>query len=69
MLQFSGLHHEDLRFYKEDRCLVRASLTADDRVVFKRGMNYPFADLRDEVPRRSGVETQRMMTAVPCSHL
>lgn len=69
MLQFAGLARGELRFYKPDRCLVATSYEPEtNRILYKRGMHYAFASLRDEVPRESGVETQRMMPPVPCRH-
>lgn len=47
MLAFMNYGAVDLRFYLPDRCLVRAANTDAGDPPFRRGMNWPFASLRD----------------------
>jgi len=58
MCQFVGLSELQLRMYRPDRCLGRAVKKDDNPIPFRRGLNYPFADLRDRVER--SMDTRRM---------
>ncbi len=51
MPEFMGLGNLDVRMYLPDRCLARAEKTSDQPIAFRRGLNYPFPDLRDASPR------------------
>ena len=50
MLEFMGYVDRDVRFYRSDHCLARAT-RSDVEIPFKRGLNWPFDNLRDTVPR------------------
>jgi 2-polyprenyl-3-methyl-5-hydroxy-6-metoxy-1,4-benzoquinol methylase len=47
MCEFMGLSDVEVRRYWPGRCLARARKTSDEPIRFRRGMNYPFTDLRD----------------------
>ena len=51
MCEFMGFEKPDVRFYVEGRCLARAVRPAEPRVPFKRGMNWRFESLKDDVRR------------------
>jgi SAM-dependent methyltransferase len=55
MCEFMGLSEVEVRMYWPDRCLARARKTSDEPITFKRGLNYPFADLRDGVRRHMDI--------------
>lgn len=65
LCEFSGLSRPEVRFYTNQRCLARAIKPADPKLPFKRGMNWPFADRRDEVPR---TVDHAVLTPDPCDH-
>jgi tRNA (mo5U34)-methyltransferase len=65
MCEFTGYERPEVRFYNPQRCLARAVKKAEAQIPFKRGLNWPFMDLRDEQPRALYHEG---MTAVPCEH-
>jgi SAM-dependent methyltransferase len=50
MLHFMGYENAEVRFYKANVCLARASTTGRD-IPFKRGLNWPFENIRDAVAR------------------
>lgn len=50
MLEATGFSEIDIRFYRPGRCLVRATKTGDP-IVNKRGINWTFDSLDDEVTR------------------
>ncbi len=51
MSEFMGFEAGDVRFYKPDRCLMRAVKTEDEEIPFKRGLNWEFDDLADATSR------------------
>ncbi len=51
MCEFMGLSEVEVKMYWPDRCLARAKKLSEDPIPFRRGLNYPFDDLRDAVPR------------------
>lgn len=51
MCEFMGLSDVEIRVYRPRRCLARARKANDERIAFRRGMNYAFDDLRDDTPR------------------
>jgi SAM-dependent methyltransferase len=55
MCEFMGLAEVEVRMYWPDRALARAKKLSDDPITFKRGLNYPFTDLRDGVARHMDV--------------
>lgn len=58
MCEFAGLERPEVRFYEPGRCLARAAKPADGPsggVPFKRGMHWPFDDLRDSSDRQLDV--------------
>jgi SAM-dependent methyltransferase len=50
MLEAAGFSKIDIRFYRPGRCLVRATRTGDP-IVNKRGLNWAFDSLDDDVER------------------
>ena len=65
MCEFTGYERPEVRFYEERRCLARAVKKAEGQILFKRGLNWPFPDLRDEQPRTLD---PAVMTPLPCQH-
>ena len=65
MCEFAGLSRPEVRFYTPVRCLARAIKPKNSRLLFKRGMNWPFSDLQDEVPRTLDPS---VMAPAPCDH-
>lgn len=57
MCQFMGFEGTDLFFYYDNRCLVRTTRSDANEITFKRGMNWPFEDLRDGARREFGLRT------------
>jgi SAM-dependent methyltransferase len=51
MCEFMGLSEVEVRMYWPDRCFARASKPSEEPIRFRRGINYPFADLRDAEQR------------------
>ncbi len=47
MCEFMGLSDVEVRMYWPGRCFARAKKGSDEPIRFRRGMNYPFTDLRD----------------------
>jgi len=45
--EFMGLSGFEFQFYRPDRCLAIARKTEDSQIPFRRGLNYPFSELRD----------------------
>jgi SAM-dependent methyltransferase len=62
MCEFMGFEKPDVRFYVEGRCLARAVRPANPRVPFKRGMNWHFESLKDDVGRPTD---HRLMAPAP----
>lgn len=58
MCEFMGLDRVQVRMFRPDRCLARAEKTGSGPILFRRGLNYPFDDLRDAAPR--SMDTSRM---------
>ncbi len=58
MCEFMGLDRVEVRMFRPDRCLARAEKTQAGPILFRRGLNYPFEDLRDASPR--SMDTSRM---------
>ena len=56
MCQFMGLSDVEVRMYWPDRCFARGRKTGDKPIRFRRGMNYPFTDLRDAEGRATDLE-------------
>lgn len=52
MCEFMGLAEVEVRQFLPDRALARAKKKDDAPILFRRGLNYHFTDLRDSVPRR-----------------
>jgi SAM-dependent methyltransferase len=50
MCEFMGYANCDVRFYEPTNCLARAVRHETD-ITFKRGLNWPFDDIRDARPR------------------
>lgn len=50
MLQFMSYDQVEIRFYCEDRCMVRARNAGGDP-PFRRGLNWKFDSLKDRQPR------------------
>lgn len=65
MCEFTGYSRPEVRFYAPQRCLARAIKPAAAQIIFKRGLNWSFPDLRDEQPRTLDAA---VMTAIPCQH-
>jgi len=65
MCEFAGLSRPEVRFYTPVRCLARAIKPPNSRLLFKRGMTWPFSDLQDEVPRTLDPS---VMAPAPCDH-
>ena len=51
MCRFMGLSDVEVKMFWPGRCLARARKLDDAEITFRRGLNYPFADLRDLRPR------------------
>lgn len=51
MCRYMGYEGAELRFYKPDRCLVRARRDLRETIPFRRGMHWDFAALDDERER------------------
>lgn len=51
MCEFMGLSEVEVRMYWPDRCFARARKLSEEPIRFRRGINYPFTDLRDAEPR------------------
>ncbi len=64
MCEFAGFPPQ-VRFYMAGRCLVRAVKPPGARLQFRRGLNLPFANRLDEVPRPMD---QSIMSPAPCKH-
>lgn len=63
--EHAGFARPDVAFYQPGRALARATKPAEPRVPFTRGVNYPFADRRDEAER--SLDPQ-LMAPAPCRH-
>jgi len=50
MCDFMGFEDTEIRFYNDNRCLVRTVRASQD-IPFKRGLNWRFDSLRDVYPR------------------
>jgi len=50
MCEFTGFKRPEIRFYIGNRCLAR-TVRAEERIPFKRGINWKFDSLRDERPK------------------
>jgi SAM-dependent methyltransferase len=62
MCEFMGFEKPDVRFYVGSRCLARAVRPADPKVPYKRGMNWRFESLRDDLHRPTDY---RVMSPAP----
>jgi len=51
MCEFMGLSEVEVRMYWPGRCFARARKPSEEPIRFRRGINYPFADLRDAEQR------------------
>lgn len=65
LCEHAGVGRADVRFYQPGRALARAVKPAGATVPFKRGLQWDFPDLRDEVPR--GLDPS-VMAPAPCRH-
>lgn len=65
LCEFSGLSRPEVRFYTPGRCLARAEKKRETKIMFKRGMNWPFLNLHDEAPRSLD---PTIMSPAPCDH-
>ncbi len=50
MANFMGFENVEVRFYEPTNCLAKMTSTGKD-IPFRRGLNWPFDNLRDTVPR------------------
>jgi 2-polyprenyl-3-methyl-5-hydroxy-6-metoxy-1,4-benzoquinol methylase len=57
MCEFMGLSEVEVKMYLPDRCVARARKLSDEPIPFRRGLSYPFEDLRDARPRTMDVGT------------
>ena len=57
MCDFMGFRDTEVRFYETERCLARCVRSEDDEIPYRRGLNWPFGNLRDghERPLDPGV--------------
>ncbi len=51
MCEFMGFGETELRFYRKNRCLVRTTKISMNEIPFKRGINWDFTSLVDDMPR------------------
>jgi hypothetical protein len=65
MCELMGFKKPEVRFYDRHNCLVRASPDGTE-IKFKRGLNWPFSDIRDSRPR-SLDETLMAPAPIPAS--
>ncbi len=65
LCRLTGLGTPEVRFYHPQRCLARAVKTENARPLFTRGMNFPFEDIHDQVPRTKDVP---IMAPAECRH-
>ncbi|OGP77934.1 MAG: hypothetical protein A2V86_15960 [Deltaproteobacteria bacterium RBG_16_49_23] len=65
MCMFTGFDRPEVRFYTEGRCLARTVKSPGAQIPFRRGMNWKFPSLRDEIPRSMDLS---IMTPAPCDH-
>lgn len=63
--EFTGFREPEVRFFMETRCLVRVTRSDDDRPPFRRGINWPFSDIRDDLPRPT---RGSVLAPAPCDH-
>jgi SAM-dependent methyltransferase len=50
MAKFMGFEDVEVRFYEPNNCLARL-VSTDREIPFRRGLNWPFENLRDATPR------------------
>jgi SAM-dependent methyltransferase len=65
LLEFTGFSDTEARFYRENRCLVRARRSEEKDIPFRRGMNLSFDDIHDARPRPLD---PAVMAPRPCRH-
>jgi SAM-dependent methyltransferase len=65
MCMFTGLNRPEIRFYTKGRCLARTVKKPGAQIPFRRGINWKFSSLRDEIPRSMDLS---IMTPAPCDH-
>jgi 2-polyprenyl-3-methyl-5-hydroxy-6-metoxy-1,4-benzoquinol methylase len=58
MCEFMGFETPAINFYDPARCLARMT-KSEKPITFKRGINYPFADIHDEVQRTTDTSILR----------
>ena len=51
MCGFMGFENTEVRFYQQNRCLVRTTRSSAEEIPFKRGLNWKFENLLDATPR------------------
>jgi SAM-dependent methyltransferase len=51
MCGFMGFEDTEVRFYQQNRCLVRTTRSYGEEIPFKRGLNWKFENLLDATPR------------------
>jgi SAM-dependent methyltransferase len=51
MCEFMGMSEVEVKMYWPDRCFARARKSSDEQIRFRRGLNYPFGELKDAVAR------------------
>jgi len=57
MCEFMGLSSVETTMWRPDHCLARAVKSSDEPPRFRRGLNYPFEDLRDGSPRPNDLDS------------
>ena len=51
MCEFMGFEDTEIRFYQQNRCLVRTTRSSSMDIPFRRGLNWKFELLQDAIPR------------------
>lgn len=51
MCEFMGFADTEIRFYQQNRCLVRTIRSSSKDIPFRRGLNWKFELLQDVIPR------------------
>jgi SAM-dependent methyltransferase len=65
MAEHAGFERPEVRFYQPGRALARLVKPEQARVPFRRGLNWPVEDLRDDTER--GLDPG-VMAPAPCHH-